>query len=75
MRDFVVEFYTHTTADDQRDYFFGDDQQQPALLVRDSSSLPQGTYRVVDGALHRVISGLAVEDVRKRLRKAVEETR
>ena len=72
MTEFREEYFTATTADDQRkNCFFGAKQDQPACLG-EGSALPAGTYRVIDGTLYRVISGLPIEDVRTRLMHASE---
>lgn len=55
---------TDTTADDERNYFFGDTQQAPTAP---GPQLPPGSYRVIDGVLCRIISGLSVKEVRDRV--------
>ena len=70
MTEFTDETFTSTTADDQaKNYFFGAVQEEQASLG-EGRGLPPGTYRIVDGALCRIISGLPVQDVRSRILQA-----
>jgi len=67
MSDPIEEYFTATTAEDQADnYFFGERKEGRPRLSDDTEARP-GTYRVIDGTICRVISGLPLEEVRRRL--------
>jgi hypothetical protein len=67
MNEYRTGFFVTTTGEDQQNYFFG--AIQPGVHAwggKERSFLP-GNYRVIDGQLCLVISGLSTEDVRNRL--------
>ncbi|MEW6078132.1 MAG: hypothetical protein AB1724_09995 [Thermodesulfobacteriota bacterium] len=65
MSDFIEEFFTTTTADDQNNYFTGEYQ---VIIPRVKQQVPAGEYRVIDGDFFRVLSGGSTEDVRKKIK-------
>lgn len=67
MSEFSYEFFAETTAEDQTNYFFGDEQLRATILIDISTPLLPGTYRVVEGNLCRIVSGLSKKEVRARL--------
>ena len=73
MMDLTIEFFTATTADDQRNYFYGTEQSEAHNLPVDGPALPAGTYRVIDGLLCRILSGLPADDIYERLREAAAQ--
>lgn len=75
MRDFIVEFFASTTGDDQMNYFSGETQERVKAFEGSARELAAGIYRVIDGELHHVISGLIPEEVRQRLDANSEHTR
>lgn len=52
--DYLSEQLFFTTADDERNYFTGE-QQAPPPKFNPNTILPPGNYRVVDGCLYRVV--------------------
>jgi hypothetical protein len=64
MREFVECFFTATTADDQMNCFSGELGKEVSPFYGTSQQLPPGTYRVIDGSLYRIVSGLPNEDLR-----------
>ncbi len=56
MSEFISEQISVSTAEDEHNYFTG----QPDFLVRPNPNAirPPGTYRVIEGSLYRVISGV-----------------
>ena len=67
MNEFSIEFFAATTAEDQRDYFFGEVQSETPAFSGKWETLSPGSYRVVDGKLYRTISGLSPKEDRDRL--------
>jgi hypothetical protein len=67
MSEFVADFFTATTAEDQKNYFYGEEQEETPSLAAANPLLP-GTYRVIDGMLCKILSGLSADDVLERLR-------
>ena len=67
MSEFVSGFFAATTADDERDYFTGAVQRRTAASLGQGVGMAPGTYRVIDGALCRVLSGLPEAEVRQHL--------
>lgn len=49
------QFYL-TTAEDERNYFGGESSVVASDIPRWKRTLPDGTYRVIDGKLHRIWS-------------------
>lgn len=70
MNEFSTEFFVTTTREDQQNYFSGAIQMGVHAWGGEERSLLPGNYRVIDGQLCLVISGLSTEDVRNRLRLA-----
>jgi len=70
MNEYRTGFFVTTTGEDQQNYFFGEIQTGVYSFLDEERSLPPGNYRVIDGQLCLVISGLSTEDVRNRLRLA-----
>ena len=66
MSELVTEFFTATTAEDQENYFYGESQERTPSLS-EIIDLAPGAYRVIDGTLCRVVSGLPTESVRDHL--------
>ena len=55
MNDFVTEQISLSTADEEKNYFTGD---QECVHIPDISAIfPPGSYRVIAGSLYRVVSG------------------
>jgi hypothetical protein len=55
MSEFTFEQLSVSTAEDENNYFTG--QQEVALQPNPNSILPPGTYRVIEGSLYRVMRG------------------
>ena len=70
MNKFSTELFFNTTQEDEQNYFFGEIQLNINAFMGQEQSLLPGNYRVIDGQLCRIISGLPVEEVRNRLRLA-----
>ena len=59
MSEFTIEQLSVSTAEDEMNYFTG----QPELAVQPNvdAILPPGTYRVIEGQLYRIVSGIPAE--------------
>ena len=57
--------FFNTTGEDERDCFFGAASDDSSQFLITKRTLPDGNYRVMDGKLWRVISGLPTDEVRK----------
>jgi len=55
MNRFSIEFFTATTGEDQRDYFFGDAQPETPAFSGRCETLAPGIYRIVNGSLCRIV--------------------
>jgi hypothetical protein len=64
---FHTALFTVTTAQDESNYFTGSNFTAPAPFVGKYAELKSGTYRVVDGELLPILSGLPLDEVRKQL--------
>ena len=67
VNEFLYDFFAATTAEDQRSYFSGEVQRRTQPVISNATSVEPGVYRVIDGRLCRVLSGLGTEEVRERL--------
>ncbi len=70
MSDQINICFSYNTAEDQENYFFGEIQTIHTPISDIMFSSPQGTYRVVDGKLNLIISGLGKQEVSKRIIEA-----
>lgn len=70
MNEISSEFFVATTAEDQRNYFFGEVQFRTSAFADKCEPPAPGTYRIIDGILCRIVSKLSREEVRDRLRTA-----
>ena len=70
MNNFTQEFFTTTTAEDQNNYFSGIAQSTHGRYLDNGNKLPSGNYKIVDGELFRIVSGLPLEQVRKRIKES-----
>lgn len=75
MSGFVSGVFVGTTADDERSYFSGEIQPRALPFMGQGALLEPGEYRVVDGTLCRIVSGLSTEEVRARLVRAAQPDR
>jgi hypothetical protein len=58
MNEFVInQPFSMSTADDEKNYVTGEQDTLP-LQVRAEIMLAEGTYRVIDGELCRIVGGL-----------------
>lgn len=67
MTEFTEVFFTTTTAEDEQNYFSGNICSAGASLGGTGNPIEPGLYRIVDGSLLPIISGLPAEEIRKRL--------
>jgi len=74
MNEYVTEFFTATTAEDEENYFYGAEKPDVRDVPFQEARLGPGTYRVIDGVLCRILAGLPTEDVHDRLREAAKQT-
>lgn len=70
MTDITVDFFSFTTVDDENNYFSGSIEQRVRASEGAYPQLPPGVYRVIDGELCRIVSGLTPDDVRHKLNSA-----
>lgn len=62
--------FSYDTAEEQENYFFGETQTINSYSSDMTFGLAQGTYRVIDGKLNLVLSGLGKQEVSKRIIEA-----
>ena len=67
MNEFTVELFTHTTAEDQDNYFSGSVQIPKRTSEGPFRQLADGVYRIIDGELCAVEVGLSPDEVKHRL--------
>ncbi len=67
MNDMVTEFFVVTTDEDQANYFSGESDAGGRPPQCTCPPLPAGDYRVMEGRLVPVLSGLPPAEVRARL--------
>ncbi|HDO25521.1 MAG TPA: hypothetical protein ENG95_02600 [Nitrospirae bacterium] len=67
MNEFTVYSFSETSAEDQENYFSGDLHMRTQAFQGATPKLPTGVYRVIEGELKYIISGLSPEEVRHRL--------
>jgi len=65
--EFHTALFTVTTAQDETNYFTGRSFTAPTPFIGEYAELKSGTYRVVDGDLLPILSGLPLAEVRKHL--------
>ena len=70
MSDQINMCFSYSTAEDQESYFFGETQTIATPISDIFFSSVQGTYRVIDGKLNVIISGLGKQEVSKRILEA-----
>ena len=56
---FVVEQFSRSTAEDEVNYFTG---QQISSVAQPTASLPDGIYRLIDGRLYQIVKGAPLRD-------------
>lgn len=61
-------FFTATTADDQTNYYSNNMGANIAPPEDESSALPAGNYRMIDGNLCQILVSVDFEDFRKKLK-------
>ena len=55
----LIEFQLSvSTADDEKAYFTGNEGVAIGSATENSLSLPAGTYRLIEGALYRIVPGI-----------------
>ena len=57
MSEFTSEQFSVSTAEDEKNYFTG--EQQGPERPNPNAILPPGTYRVIAGGLYRVLGGVS----------------
>lgn len=61
------EILIFTTAEDQMNYFYGESHQFD-YWFNQAGEMQPGEYRIIDGKLCKIISGLAESEVKTKLR-------
>lgn len=67
MNKFTEITFTLTTAQDEQNYFSGTAHSVPKPFTGDKIKLKAGQYRIVDGSILPIISGMPVNELRKQL--------
>ena len=67
MSKFTEITFTATTAEDERNYFSGAVHSVLEPFTGDRIKLKEGQYRIVDGSLLPIVSGMPVKELRKHL--------
>lgn len=57
MTQFVAEQLSLSTAEEEANYFTGN-EQEAQILPDPNAVLPPGTYRVIEGHLYRIVRGV-----------------
>lgn len=55
MIEFVEDQFSLSTAEEENNHFFGDDYRYTPLQF--GPSLPEGTYRIIDGEVFMIVPG------------------
>lgn len=71
MNFFLTEFFTNSTAEDESNYFYSDAHQTPVKSEREYDPIPPGQYRIINGNMCKIASGLPIEDVRAYVQAAI----
>ena len=69
MKDFIVESFSITTAEDQFNYFSGASQSMLTHFIGEPIEIPEGNYRVLDNKLLPILSGFTVSELREKFDK------
>ena len=72
MIEFTEIFFTTTTAEDEQNYFSGKSYSTMVPSGATGNPIEPGLYRIVDGSLLPIISGLPAEETRKFLVRFME---
>lgn len=64
VNEFTVKFFSFTTAEDQSNYFSGDVHTPLKAFEGEYPYLKPGVYRIIDGKLNPIVSGLSPDEVR-----------
>jgi len=67
MNEITTEFFSATTAYDEANYFWGEYYVPLRAYEGPSPQLTGGTYRIIDGKLCQIQSGLTPDEIRHRL--------
>jgi hypothetical protein len=67
MNEFTTNFFSNTTAEDQENYFTGEVQIPRSMFAGSTAQFPSGVYRIIDGKLYQIQSGMLPEEVRHSL--------
>jgi len=70
MNDITTYYFSYTTAEEQMNYFTGETQTTVGIHNSAKPELNPGVYRVIDGKLCKIKSGLSKKEV-----KAILESR
>ena len=65
MNGITIKSFTATTAEDQSNYFSGEVQDRLGVIYGNSPGLPAGRYRVIDGKLDYIITGLSPQKIKE----------
>jgi len=69
----TMNYFSLTTAQEESNYFSGENQEQRSgIIFTEIPTLATGDYRVIDGELCRIVSGLNTVDLRDRLQNKTE---
>ena len=74
MNNCVIEFFSVTTAEDENNYFSGEIQSIEKANWGAFLNPSPGMYRVIDGNLYQIISGLGPEEVRRKITENSKST-
>lgn len=70
MTDLTIIFFTQPSGESEKNYFFGIVQPRSGPFLGDFDRMKPGDYRVIDGLLYPIISGISPDEVRKYIEDA-----
>jgi hypothetical protein len=68
MNEYVYNYFSFTTAEDQSNYFTGEVKCVSNGELSEDSPLHPGEYRIIDGNLVKIKNGLTKDEVRSILK-------
>ncbi len=66
MNSFSIQHFTVNTAE-EKEYYFTGEQQYNYDFNKEVNLFPSGNYRIIDGELSQIISGINLSDLQKKI--------
>jgi hypothetical protein len=65
--EYTFDYFSVTTAEDQSNYFSGDIHKPLKAFEGEYPHLKPGIYRIIEGQLNLIVTGLSPDEVRSQL--------